>query len=163
MNENIPVTNDNDNSEAISKLIESIQSKLNNELDTSNNQDITNNSNLSSNNINDQENSNENTYSNFDLGSIIGLLGKMNSNDNSSTDTNTNSSFNFSNLDPNMFSKLQKIFLSLGKKDPKKDLLVSLKPFLRKSRQDKIGEYITILTIIRAFEAFNDKGSDENE
>lgn len=163
MNENIPVTNDNDNSEAISKLIESIQSKLNNELDTSNNQDITNNSNLSSNNINDQENSNENTYSNFDLGSIIGLLGKMNSNDNPSTDTNTNSSFNFSNLDPNMFSKLQKIVVSLGKKDPKKDLLVSLKPFLRKSRQDKIGEYITILTIIRAFEAFNEKGSDENE
>ena len=163
MNENIPVTNDTDNSEAISKLIESIQSKLNNELDTSNNQDITQNSNLSSNNINNQKNSNENPNSNFDLGSIMRLLGNLNSNNNSSTDTSNDSSFNFSNLDPALFSKLQKIVVSLGKKDPKKDLLVSLKPFLRKSRQDKIGEYITILTIIRAFEAFNDKGSDENE
>ena len=163
MNENIPITNDTDNSEAISKLIESIQSKLNNELDTSNNQDITQNSNLSSDNLNNQKNSNENPNSNFDLGSIMGLLGKLNLNSNSNTDTSNDSDFSFSNLDPNMFSKLQKIFLSLGKKDPKKDLLVSLKPFLRKSRQDKIGEYITILTIIRAFEAFNEKGSDENE
>ena len=163
MNENIPVTNDTDNSEAISKLIESIQSKLNNELDTSNNQDITQNSNLSSDNINKQKNSNENPNSNFDLGSIMGLLGNLNSNNNSSTDPSNDSSFNFSNLDPALFSKLQKIVVSLGKKDPKKDLLVSLKPFLRKSRQDKIGEYITILTIIRAFEAFNEKGSDENE
>ena len=163
MNENIPVTNDNDNSEAISKLIESIQSKLNNELDTSNNQDITQNSNLSSDNLNNQKNSNENPNSNFDLGSIMGLLGKLNLNSNSNTDTSNDSDFSFSNLDPALFSKLQKIVVSLGKKDPKKDLLVSLKPFLRKSRQDKIGEYITILTIIRAFEAFNDKGSDENE
>ena len=163
MNENIPITNDTDNSEAISKLIESIQSKLNNELDTSNNQDITQNSNLSSDNLNNQKNSNENPNSNFDLGSIMGLLGKLNLNSNSNTDTSNDSSFNFSNLDPALFSKLQKIVVSLGKKDPKKDLLVSLKPFLRKSRQDKIGEYITILTIIRAFEALNKKGSDENE
>lgn len=161
MNNNIHITNENDNSEAISKLIESIQSKLNNELDTSNNQDIADNTNLSSNNINTQETLNESTNSSFDLGSIMELLGKINLNNNSNINTDT--SFNFSNLDPNMFSKIQKIVVSLGKKDPKKDLLVSLKPFLRKSRQDKIGEYITILTIIRAFEAFNDKGSDENE
>ena len=163
MNENIPITNDTDNSEAISKLIESIQSKLNNKLDTSNSQDITQNSNLSSDNLNNQKNSNENPNSNFDLGSIMGLLGKLNLNSNSNTDTSNDSDFSFSNLDPALFSKLQKIVVSLGKKDPKKDLLVSLKPFLRKSRQDKIGEYITILTIIRAFEAFNEKGSDENE
>ena len=93
----------------------------------------------------------------------MGLLGKLNLNSNSNTDTSNDSDFSFSNLDPALFSKLQKIVVSLGKKDPKKDLLVSLKPFLRKSRQDKIGEYITILTIIRAFEAFNEKGSDENE
>mgnify|MGYP004663987605 CR=1 FL=1 len=73
-----------------------------------------------------------------------------------------NSDFNLGNLDPKLFSKIQQIVISIGKKDPKKDLLISLKPFLRKSRQDKISEYITILTIIKAFEAFNDKGSDKN-
>lgn len=163
MNEKTPVTNDNDNTETISKLIESIQSKLNNELDTSNNQDIPDNTYLSSNNTNTQEKSNENPNTNFDLGSIMELLGKINLNNNSSEDSSNDSSFNFLNLDPTLFTKIQKIVVNLGKKDPKKDLLVSLKPFLRKSRQDKIGEYITILTIIRALEAFNDKGSDKNE
>ena len=54
--------------------------------------------------------------------------------------------------------------MSLKKIDnnPKKNLLLSLKPFLRKSRQDKLNEYITMLTLIDAFEAFSSKGSDDN-
>ena len=142
-----------DNSEAISNLIQSIQAKLNNENLSSNNENKTED--ISSCD-NDKETSNSNSSnSNFDISNIIGLLGKINNNE--------NSGFNFDNLDPKLFSKISQIVVSLGKKDPKKDLLISLKPFLRKSRQDKIGEYITILTIIKAFEAFNDKGSDENE
>ena len=93
--------------------------------------------------------------SNFDIGKILGILGSLNSG-------SENADFNLGNLDPKLFSKIQQIVISIGKKDPKKDLLISLKPFLRKSRQDKISEYITILTIIKAFEAFNDKGSDKN-
>ena len=46
------------------------------------------------------------------------------------------------------------------KNDPKKDLLRSLKPFLRKSRQDKIGEYMTILSLVDAIDIFGSKGSD---
>lgn len=142
-----------DNSEAISNLIQSIQSKLNNENLSSTNENKTED--ISS-CYNDKETSDSSSSnSNFDISNIISLLGKINNNE--------NSGFNFDNLDPNLFSKISQIVVSLGKKDPKKDLLISLKPFLRKSRQDKIGEYITILTIIKAFEAFNDKGSDENE
>lgn len=142
-----------DNSEAISNLIQSIQSKLNNENLSSTNENKTED--ISSCD-NDKETSNSSSSnSNFDISNIIGFLGKINNSE--------NSGFNFDNLDPKLFSKISQIVVSLGKKDPKKDLLISLKPFLRKSRQDKIGEYITILTIIKAFEAFNDKGSDENE
>lgn len=142
-----------DNSEAISNLIQSIQSKLNNENLSSTNENKTED--ISS-CYNDKETSDSSSSnSNFDISNIIGFLGKINNSE--------NSGFNFDNLDPNLFSKISQIVVSLGKKDPKKDLLISLKPFLRKSRQDKIGEYITILTIIKAFEAFNDKGSDENE
>ena len=146
-------TKEKDNSEAISNLIQSIQSKLNNENLSSTNENKTED--ISS-CYNDKETSDSSSSnSNFDISNIIGFLGKINNSE--------NSGFNFDNLDPNLFSKISQIVVSLGKKDPKKDLLISLKPFLRKSRQDKIGEYITILTIIKAFEAFNDKGSDENE
>lgn len=148
MNDNsINTAEKTDNNEALSDLIQSIQSKLNNELDTEKIQDATTQSN---------ETVSDTSNSNFDLGSIIGMLGKMN---NSKED----SGFNLGDLDPSLFRKIQKVVVNIGKKDPKKDLLRSLKPFLRKSRQDKIGEYITILTIIKAFEAFSDKGSDESE
>ena len=151
-------SNENDKNEAIFNLIQNIQSKLNNELDnseTKTNEIPNENKNLFNNEY--EKLNNNNSTSNFDISSIIGLLGNMN---NSSSKDN---SFNFGNLDPNLFNKIQKIIVTLGKKDPKKDLLMSLKPFLRKSRQDKIGEYITILTVIKAFEAFSDKGSDKNE
>lgn len=147
-------SNHNEKNEAIFDLIQNIQSKLNNELDNS---EIKTNENLyNCENENKNIKTKDNT-SNFDISSIISLLGNMNNS------SNNDNSFNFGNLDPNLFNKIQKIIVNLGKKDPKKDLLISLKPFLRKSRQDKIGEYITILTVIKAFEAFNDKGSDENE
>ena len=142
-----------DNSEAISNLIQSIQSKLNNENLSSTNENKTED--ISSCDNDKEINNSSSSNSNFDISNIIGLLGKINNNE--------NSGFNFDNLDPKLFSKISQIVVSLGKKDPKKDLLISLKPFLRKSRQDKRGEYITILTIIKAFEAFNDKGSDKNE
>ena len=44
--------------------------------------------------------------------------------------------------------------------DPRTNLLLSLKPFLRKSRQDKMNEYLTILNVISALEAFKNKDSD---
>ena len=153
MNEEKTISsNENEKNQAIFDLIQNIQSKLNNELDDS----ATNTSeNLSKSKYEDLNTNNNN--STFNISSIIGLLGNMNNN------SNTSNSFDFGNLDPDIFNKIQKIVVTLGKKDPKKDLLISLKPFLRKSRQEKIGEYITILTIIKAFEAFSDKGSDENE
>lgn len=152
-------SNENEKNEAIFNLIQNIQSKLNNENELDNSENETNNENENSYNNyenlnNNSSDTNNNSNSNFDISSIIGLLGNMNNS------SNTDNSFN---LDPKLFSKIQKIVVTLGKKDPKKDLLISLKPFLRKSRQDKIGEYITILTVIKAFEAFSDKGSDENE
>lgn len=145
-----------DKNEAISNLIQNIQSKLNNESFTST--EKINAKDISSNDINQEDNTSNIKDSNFDISGVISLLSKLNNNN-----ENSDSGFNFDSLDPKLFSKIQKIVISIGKKDPKKDLLISLKPFLRKSRQDKIGEYITILTIIKAFEAFNDKGSDKNE
>ena len=49
---------------------------------------------------------------------------------------------------------------ALNSSSPQKDLLISLKPFLRKSRQDKMGDYLTILSVISVLESFKNKGSD---
>lgn len=75
---------------------------------------------------------------------------KKDNNENS----NTNSSF-----DPDMLLKIQKIMVAMNGNNDKKNLLLSLKPFLRKTRQDKINEYINILNIISALDSFK-KGRD---
>ncbi len=70
--------------------------------------------------------------------------------------SNSDSSASF---DPQLFLKIQKIMSAMNGDNPKKNLLLSLKPFLRKTRQDKINEYITILNIISALDSFK-KGSE---
>lgn len=144
------LTNNNENTEIISNLINNIQSKLNNESITEEHIDQTHT------NTDSFTNSDDNKNKSFDISSIFNILNNYKAD-------NNKDGFNLNDIDPMLFSKIQKIVLNLGKQDPKKDLLNSLKPFLRKSRQDKISEYITILTLIKAFEAFKDKGSDENE
>ena len=128
-----------DNSEALFDLISNIQSKLdeknlkeNNtptEIHTTNNTTTTNNE------------------TNFNLNDIINNL-------TSSTENKTNEESNF---DINNILKFQKILSSFNSEDPRKKLLLSLKPFLRESRQNKINEYITYLTIIKTLGIFDNK------
>ena len=93
---------------------------------------------------------------NIDLSSILSSL-NINGNNQSKEENN---SFNFGDIDPNTIFKIQRLISNFTKNDPKKDLLRSLKPFLRKSRQDKFGEYMTILSLIDAIDIFGSKGSD---
>lgn len=163
---NIKTKNENqDNSQEIFNLIQSIQSKLdtNNKNDDNENNQVefedtlkyTKEKNID--NSSSQETSKSNLNSilqNIDLNSIINLFSN-NSKENSN-------GFNFDSIDPNTILRIKKIMNTIGKDDPQKNLLLSLKPFLRKSRQDKIGEYMSMLTIAKAIEIFTSKGSDDN-
>ena len=79
----------------------------------------------------------------------------VNLENNSENNTNNNNS----SFDPELFIKIQKIMGAMNGNNPKKNLLLSLKPFLRQTRQNKINEYINILNIISALDSFK-KGSD---
>lgn len=114
-------------------LIQNIQSKLNSDQ---------------------SENQNTNVNQNIDFSSVISNLSGSNNSEN-----NTNNG----DFDMNTILKLQKIFSALNRNDPKKNLLLSLKPFLRKSRQDKINEYITLLSISDALGIFSSRGENKDE
>lgn len=144
------VNTSTDNSQALSDLIQSIQAKMNSEEVENIQEQVKENNNNSNGN-----NNLASLLSNLDLSSILGAF-----NNNSSGNTNNNNTS--SGIDPNLLFKIQRVMSSMTKDDPKKNLLISLKPFLRKSRQDKINEYISMLTIINAIEVFSDKGSDKN-
>ena len=140
----------NENNEAIHNLIESIQTKLNN------NEQVNQNEQSEYNNTQEPENSKQNNLDSLlNNNNIIQML----SNFSTGTKKENNTS-GFGDIDPNMLFKIQKLISSMNEDDPKKNLLLSLKPFLRKSRQDKLNEYMTMLTVIKALEVFGSKGSD---
>lgn len=129
----------NDNTNQLYELISNIQAKLNTE--------------------NDKENQNE---SNTAPPQAIKEESKESYNESENIDKNDKNGFDFSNIDINTILKMQSLLSRFGKSSPKKDLLYSLKPFLNKDRQNKLGEYITILSILDALEIFNKKDSDSN-
>ncbi len=172
----------NNNQAELFNLIQNIQSKLNidnkdnvnSEIQTDLNENIiedlnpnkTNESlpkddNTNSNDVNNL-NASSTQNSNIDFSSILnnfniqGLLSGLTGN----STGNEKNDFNFGDIDPNMILKFQKLLSSFNKNDPKRNLIKSLKPFLRKSRQDKIGEYLVILSVVDAIGVFSGKGSD---
>ncbi len=126
-----------ENKDALNNLIQSIQDKMGSSVNGSGD-------------------------SNNNVSSLLNTLNSSNESSqeqtSSSNDTETNNAS--SSFDPSIFIKIQQIMGAMKSNTPQKDLLLSLKPFLRKSRQEKIGDYMTILSVISILESFKNKGSD---
>ena len=77
---------------------------------------------------------------------------------NFTSDSNSNNNF-----DINTIVKIKSIMDTLNKKnDPKSNLLYSLKPYLRKSRQAKLDQYVNILKISQVASLFS-KNEEESK
>lgn len=155
-NNNLNTSDEKMSPDDLYNLIQDIQSKLNNEsnekCDTDTKEKEIGNKKIENNNTN-----------NFDFLQNINLSGLLNM-FTSNKETNGNKKeLNNLNIDPNMVLKLQRVISSINKEDPRKDLLLSLKPFLRKSRQDKLNEYLNIMTILKAISEFSDKEGSDND
>lgn len=121
-------------SEKIFEIIQSIQDKLN----TS---ETLNKDSSPSNSLNDttfKKNSvgNKSDY-NFNSDSISSILSNL-------------------NIDINTIMKFQRAFSVLNQDDPRKNLLTSLKPFLRETRQKNIDTYVVFLGILNALGSFGE-------
>lgn len=51
--------------------------------------------------------------------------------------------------------------MNSNKDDPRSNLLLSLKPYLKESRQKKVDQYIKLFGLGKAFEVFNSLGGEE--
>jgi hypothetical protein len=73
--------------------------------------------------------------------------------------SSSNNSFNF---DFETFLKLQQIMNSLKseKNDPRTNLLLSLKPYLKDSRKQKIEQYINIFKMTKIIDLLNKSGGE---
>lgn len=136
-NDELNNANNDANSEKIFEIIQSIQEKLN----ISNNS--TNNYSSPSKDSNAYDSVKKNVVGNTDgynfnnSDSISSILSNL-------------------NIDMNTIMKVQRAFSALNKADPRKNLLNSLKPFLRETRQKNVDTYITFLGIINALGSFGE-------
>ncbi len=90
-----------------------------------------------------------------------------NSNSESNSDTSPNGSDdeNSFNFDFETIMKIQQIMNNLKneKNDPRTNLLMSLKPYLKDSRKQKIEQYINIFKITKIMDLFNNTGGESSK
>lgn len=132
------------------QLPENMQEILNN-LKNSSENDIDNNSNTnsSSNNIDPEM-----------VNNLINMFGN-----NSKENTNKTNNSNSSNIDIETIMKMKTIIDEINntQNDPRANLLLSLKPYLKDSRKDKVEQYIKLLNMGKVARVFNINGGGKNK
>ena len=128
-------------------MIENLVNMLNNSS-----KNVSNNKNNNSNITTKNNNSNSNKkQQNFDFS----FNSNENTNTNAQSTNNSNNTMNFENLDIETIMKIKSIMETLNtSNDQDSNLLYSLKPYLRKSRQAKLDQYINILKISQVSKLF---------
>lgn len=112
------------------------------------------------NNMNNSSTANENS-STASSKNVSNNNNSQQSNEPNNSDSSS-SNFNFSDIDINTLLKMKQVMeaMNSNKDDPRANLLLSLKPYLKKSRQDKVEQYVKLFGIGKAFEAFGSLGGD---
>ncbi len=83
---------------------------------------------------------------------------KSSNSDNSKHDNSDNSN---ANIDFETIMKMKSMMEKLNNKDdPRANLLLSLKPYLKNSRKEKVDQYIKLFNMSKVLEVF---GNSENE
>jgi len=92
---------------------------------------------------------------------IKNIMSNFNSN-NANNNENTSPNFDFSNIDMATIMKIKNIMNKMNSKkdDPRSNLLLSLKPYLKPSRKEKLDQYIQFMNITSVIETFNKTGGE---
>ena len=94
---------------------------------------------------------------------MINIFSNINFNSQTGNDQKSNSSA--PDIDINTMLKMKQVIDSMNanKDDPRTNLLLSLKPYLKESRQKKVEQYVKLFGIEKAFEAFNILGGESKK
>lgn len=94
-----------------------------------------------------------------DIKNLLNNLKSSSDSENTSKETSDN---NDAGIDINTILKMKKVMDSMNsnKDDPRSNLLLSLKPYLKESRRKKVDQYIQLFGIGKAFEIMNSLGGD---
>lgn len=124
-----------------------------------------NNSNSFNNENSTFENTNESNNSNINpemLKNIMNMFNNSNNSNGSSDSTNSNNSNSAPNIDINTLLKMKSIMdkINSNKNDPRSNLLLSLKPYLKESRKNKVEQYVQLFNMTKVIDVFNQNGGE---
>ena len=142
---------------------EEMKAKMGQFFNQNSNQDASNSFNESAHEQNDtctSSSSNTNTMNPEMLQNLMKMF--MNSSKSSNTEEQTSQSSNSPNIDMNMLFKMKSIMekMQTSKNDPRSNLLLSLKPYLKESRKSKVEQYVQLLNMTKIMEAFSENGGE---
>lgn len=102
------------------------------------------------------------TGSSNDFKNIISNFASNTTNNNDSSNNTDNTNFDFSNIDMATIMKFKGIMskMSSKKDDPRSNLLLSLKPYLKDSKKNKLDKYMNFMNLTSIIEVFNNIGGD---
>lgn len=101
-----------------------------------------------------------------ELKSALNNFKNSSNNANSSNTSNKNSGgstdSSIPDLDINTILKMKQVMESMNsnKNDPRSNLLMSLKPYLKESRKKKVDQYVKLFGLGKAFEMLNSLGGE---
>ena len=100
------------------------------------------------------------------INNLASMLNNKSNNSNSSSNSQkegTNNS-STSNIDFETIMKMKTIIDKMNvKDDPRSNLLLSLKPYLKESRREKLDQYIQLMNISKALDFFSFLGGDKQK
>lgn len=89
----------------------------------------------------------------------------QNENNSFGSEANGENSNPFSNIDMNTILKMKQIMENINQKknDPRSNLLLSLKPYLKPSRKQKVDQYIQLFNVGSIMENFKSMGGEKTK
>ena len=90
------------------------------------------------------------------------ILSSLSNENGSSEEDSRNETENNSSIDFETIMKMKTIMEKMkgSPNDPRANLLLSLKPYLKESRKDKIDQYIKLFSMSKVMELFNNTGGE---
>lgn len=128
--------------------VDSMKEVISNLMNSSSNSNLTNNSKASKNDIHFSTNEPEGTTQNN--------CNKPPHKNEDFANNNVTSPSNMNIPDMETMMKIMSVMKNANKPSPSSELLKSLKPFLNETRKEKVDQYIKIIGVTKAFEAFNE-------
>lgn len=90
------------------------------------------------------------------INNLIGMLG------NNPSENNQKEPDSSGNIDMETIMKMKTIIEKMNSKgDPRSNLLLSLKPYLKESRQSKVDQYIQLLNMSKVLDVFPFSGGEK--